>query len=77
MNKFHDINIKFLVVVTQPSIYQYVINILLYLLLEILFRLGQTKNKLRPTWRKEEKELNPAWRQKETGKDTAWRQNKN
>ena len=38
------------------------------------FRLGQTKNKLSPTWIQEDKESNPEWRQKETGQDTAWRQ---
>ena len=38
--------------------------------------LGQTKNKLIPTWRQEEKESNSEWIQKETGQDTTWRQRK-
>ena len=38
--------------------------------------LGQTKKKLSPTWRHEDKESNPAWRQKDTGQDTTWRQSK-
>ena len=36
-------------------------------------RLGQTKKKLRPTWRQEETESNPAWRQKAMGQDTTQR----
>ena len=43
---------------------------------EMWLRLGQTKKKLSPTWRQEEKESNTAWRQKETVQDTTWRQRK-
>ena len=41
--------------------------------LEMWLRLGQTNNKLSPTWRQEEKYTNAAWRQNDTGQDTAWR----
>ena len=43
-------------------------------MLEMWLRLGQTNNKLSPTWRQEEKEYHLAWQQKEKGQDTTWRQ---
>ena len=45
-------------------------------MLEMSLSLDQTKNKLIPTWRQEEKESNPEWIQKETVQDTTWRQKK-
>ena len=45
-------------------------------MLEMSLSLDQTKNKLIPTWRQEEKESNPEWIQKETVQDTTWIQRK-
>ena len=45
-------------------------------LLEMWLLLGQTKKKLIPIWRQEEKESNLDWRQKDTGQNTTWRERK-